>query len=218
MTTATPTPPPPTPPPGPPDVTPIPLSRRALWLGVAACVVFLGAGVWFISAKLPRWLGAAGQKTPAEAAAAPTEGARKIHATLFYVSEDGSELVPVSQEVPYGATPGDQARRIADAQVQPAPAGFTSAIPPGTTVRGLYIAGKGEAYLDLSHEIITGHTGGSLDEALTVYALVDALTVNMPDIAAVQILVDGKEVDTLAGHIDLRHPLSRSLKWVRKGP
>ena len=57
----------------------------------------------------------------------------------------------------------------------------------------------------------------SLDEALTVYALVNALTVNMPDISAVQILVDGKEVDTLAGHVDLRHPLARSLKWVRKG-
>ena len=32
-----------------------------------------------------------------------------------------------------------------------------------------------------------------------------------------QILVDGKEVDTLAGHVDLRIPLDRSLKWVRKG-
>jgi hypothetical protein len=36
-------------------------------------------------------------------------------------------------------------------------------------------------------------------------------------VSAVQILVDGKAVDTLAGHIDLRHPLERSLKWVRKG-
>ena len=31
---------------------------------------------------------------------------------------------------------------------------------------------------------------------------------------AVQILVDGKEVDTLAGHVDLRHPLTKSLEWV----
>ena len=60
------------------------------------------------------------------------------------------------------------------------------------------------------------HTGGSLDEALAVFALVNALTVNLPDITAVQILIDGKEVDTLAGHIDLRHPLRRALEWVRR--
>jgi hypothetical protein len=30
----------------------------------------------------------------------------------------------------------------------------------------------------------------------------------------VQILVDGREVDTLAGHVDLRNPLSKNLTWV----
>ena len=28
-------------------------------------------------------------------------------------------------------------------------------------------------------------------------------------------LIDGKEADTLAGHVDLRHPLTKSLKWIR---
>ena len=40
------------------------------------------------------------------------------------------------------------------------------------------------------------------------------LTVNLPAVTRVQILVDGKEVDTLAGHVDLRHPLAKSLEWV----
>jgi hypothetical protein len=63
---------------------------------------------------------------------------------------------------------------------------------------------------------MTGHSGGSLDEALAVFAIVNAITVNLPDVTGVQILVDGKEVDTLAGHIDLRHPLRKSMKWVKK--
>jgi hypothetical protein len=50
-----------------------------------------------------------------------------------------------------------------------------------------------------------------------VYALVNALTVNLPEVEAVQILVDGKEVDTLAGHLDLREPLHKDLDWVEKG-
>ena len=112
--------------------------------------------------------------------------------------------------------PGEQARRIVEAQLQPAPSGMYSPIPAGTTVRAVYLTAKGEAFVDLSREIVTGHTGGSLDESLTVFALVNALTVNLPDVSGVQMLVDGKEVDTLAGHIDLRHPLKRSLKWVKK--
>ena len=64
----------------------------------------------------------------------------------------------------------------------------------------MFLTAKGEAYVDLSaRRSSTSHSGGSLDEALTVYAIVNALTVNLPDVTAVQILVDGKEVDTLAG-------------------
>jgi hypothetical protein len=69
--------------------------------------------------------------------------------------------------------------------------------------------------VDLSADARTKHTGGALDELFTIYAIVNALTVNLPAISRVQILVDGKEVDTLAGHVDLRHPLSKNLKWVR---
>ena len=91
-----------------------------------------------------------------------------------------------------------------------------SAIPSGTKVRAVYLSPRGEAYIDLTGEVSRGHTGGSLDEALAVFALVNALTVNLPDITAVQILVEGKEVDTFAGHLDLRHPLKRALEWVKR--
>jgi len=62
--------------------------------------------------------------------------------------------------------------------------------------------------------VTANHPGGALEETLTVYSIVDALTVNLPAILRVQILVGGKEVDTLAGHVDLRQPLAKSLEWV----
>jgi hypothetical protein len=49
----------------------------------------------------------------------------------------------------------------------------------------------------------------------TIYAIVNAVTVNLPAISRVQILVDGKEADTLAGHVDLRRPLEKNLTWVK---
>ena len=76
----------------------------------------------------------------------------------------------------------------------------------------------GDAYVDLGGAVVTGHTGGSLDEALTVYAIVNALAANLPGVSTVQILIEGQEVDSLVGHLDLRHPLGRALDWVRKGP
>ena len=176
-------------------------------------------GVVLILAQLPRLLGRPPAPAPAvgSGSQAAAEEARKITATLFFVSEAGTELVPVTQDVLYGSTPAAQARRIAEAQLQAAPAGLSSAIPAGTTVHAVYLTSRGEAYVDVSREMIANHSGGSMNEALAVYALVNAMIVNLPDVSAVQILVDGKEVDSIAGHLDLRQPLRRSTEWVRKG-
>jgi hypothetical protein len=188
-----------------------PLTR---WLIAVAVVGALTAATWALVAW---WRPRSPSASPKASATSAPADSRRIHALLFYLSDDGTELVESGRDIPYGATPVEQARLIVEAQLQPAPGGMTSAIPAGTTMRALFLTARGEAYVDLSHEIVSGHPGGSLDEALTVFTIVNALTVNLPTVSAVQILVDGKAVDTLAGHIDLRHPLERSLKWVRKG-
>jgi hypothetical protein len=211
-----------TPLPGPDQVGATPvlrISQRNIWIAVSAGLGLLLLGVVLVVAVLP-WL----LSTPTESVAtaqAPAVSAageaRRIQATVFYVADNGQELVPVSRQVLYGATPLEQARRIIEAVVEPAPEGQRSAIPDGTTVRSVFLAADGNTFVDLGGAIVTGHSGGSLNEALTVYAIVNAVTVNLPDISGVQILVDGKQVDTLAGHIDLRYPLGKALEWVRKG-
>ena len=67
----------------------------------------------------------------------------------------------------------------------------------------------------MSREARAAHPGGTVNELLTVYTIVNALTANLPAVTAVQLLVDGKEVDTLAGHVDLRRPLAKNLAWVQ---
>ena len=110
--------------------------------------------------------------------------------------------------------PAEQARALVEAQLQPAPAPLAQSIAEGTRVRQIFVAEDGTAFVDLSKEAVTNHRGGSLDELFAVYAIVNAVTVNLPAIKSVQILIDGQEVDTLAGHVDLRHPLTRNLRWV----
>jgi hypothetical protein len=188
-----------------------------MWIGGLSGVALLALGVSLVVTMLPRLLTTPDQNAiDATSAPAGTEG-RRIQATLFYVSDDGAGLVAANRAVLYGATPAEQARRIVEAAVDAPPEGQRSAIPSGTTVRAVFLGTGGQAYVDLGGPIVSGHSGGSLDEALTVYAIVNAVTVNLPSISAVQILVEGQQVDTLAGHLDLRYPLSKGLDWVRKG-
>jgi spore germination protein GerM len=174
---------------------------------IAAWVLFIGLPRWYSARPTPAAAGAAASTAPAAAAV------RKITATLFYVSDDGMSLTQVQREVPFGASVPEQARAIVEAQLAAAPP-LVSAIPPDVKLHDVFITERGDAFVDLSGDITSKHPGGSLDEIFTVYTIVNALTVNLPAITRVQILVDGKEVDTLAGHVDLRHPLAKSLEWV----
>jgi hypothetical protein len=184
--------------------------RQVVMLAVAAAAV---AAVVVLVAVLRRSEPAPPASGPAPAAPAAPE--RRITATLYYVAEDGMALVGVQREVPFGESVLDQARRILEAQLAPAAPPLVSAIPTGTALRAVYVTERGDAFVDLSVDARTKHTGGALDELFTVYTIVDALTVNLPAIARVQILIDGREVDTLAGHVDLRNPLQKNLQWVR---
>ncbi len=184
-------------------------------LVMAIAVIVAGLGVWVIYSIMP---GRSRPPTGTEAAAQqPVVGTaeRRITATLFFISEDGMALQPVQTEVAYAEPVAGQARRIVEAQLAAAPPPLASAIPAGTTLRALYVSERGDAFVDLAGDVTTRHTGGALDELFSVYAIVNALTVNLPAITRVQILIDGKEADTLAGHVDLRHPLSRNMKWIR---
>ena len=69
---------------------------------------------------------------------------------------------------------------------------------------------KNEAFVDLDATVRTKHPGGSMNELFTVYTIVNAITTNLPDVQSVQMLIDGREVDTLAGHVDLRRPLRKN--------
>jgi hypothetical protein len=188
------------------------MSRRAaIVIVVVALAAAAGIGAMLYFAPRDGQEPSGSASTPPSA---PATAQRKITATLYYISEDGLSLVGVKREVPFGEPVTEQARAIVEAQLGDAPAPLASAIPAGTALRGLFIGDRGEAYVDLSGDVRAKHTGGSLDELFTVYAIVNALTVNLPAITRVQILIDGQEVDTLAGHVDLRHPLQKGDKWA----
>ena len=199
------------------------MTRGMRLVGILGVLVLTAGLAWVLFVGLPRWTRPA---PPPEdlivnrkPELAPVEAATpRIKARLFYLTADGMRLQPSEQDVEFGATTTAQARRLIEAQLQPPQPPLVSAVPAGTTLKELFLTDRGEAYVDLSAELSKNHLGGSLDEILTVYTLVSALTENLPSITRVQILIDGREVDTLAGHVDLRRPLARSSEWIQPTP
>lgn len=189
---------------------------RTRWLQVGGIVLVFAAAAWIASSILERVVSPVAVPSTAPAPAAPAASVPHIIATLYYGTRDGQALAAVKREVPLGEGPREQGRQILESQLEDAPAPYLSLIPRGTTLRAFYITDRGDAFVDLSAEASTLHPGGSTHELLTVYAIVNAVTANLTSVERVQILIDGRQADTLAGHVDLRRPFERDTVLVRE--
>ena len=198
---------------------------RAQWVAIAAMaaatIVFAFVLMTALSRLLTTPAPADDAASPPPAAPAPPVAAAvpRIKATLYFASEDGLRLVPVQNEVALAEGVVAQARSIVEAQLAAdAPAPLVSTIPKGATLRGIFVSQRNEAFVDLEPSISTAHPGGTLLELMTVYTIVNALLTNLPNLQDVQILIGGQEVDTLAGHVDLRRPLRKNEGLINEKP
>ena len=96
--------------------------------------------------------------------------------------------------------------------------GLVPVIPPAARVLG--VERRGETItVDFSAAIVRDHPGGSAGEIMTVYSVVNTLT-ELPGVREVRWRVEGRQVETLVGHLDLSGPLTRSAdvivpRWLR---
>lgn len=148
-----------------------------------------------------------GKGTPTQGAdAGAGTGPTQPNATLFYPADEGSGLAVC----PVFVNPVQGKQQALEALVDryldgPACEGQTPAFPQGTAVRAAYLLDGGIAVVDLTSQARSG--GGTEAEEARVYGLVDTIAFNHSDILAVRFLVEGREVDSLMGHLDLSRPL-----------
>ena len=100
--------------------------------------------------------------------------------------------------------------------VKPFDKDYTSIWPSGTTVRGARVSGT-TAYVDLSGEARNGHSGGQ-GEDVSLQQLVYTVTAAAPSVRSVQLLIEGKTVETLWGHVDTTKPIARRMAAEVLGP
>lgn len=91
---------------------------------------------------------------------------------------------------------------------------LTAVFPKKTKLRKVSVSG-GVAKVDFDKNLTSGFVGGSTGEEMLVGSLVNTLT-EFPEIKKVQILVEGKEIDSLSGHLDLSRPVERMSELIKK--
>ncbi|PIE33676.1 hypothetical protein CSA56_11230 [candidate division KSB3 bacterium] len=131
--------------------------------------------------------------------------------TLFVNDPMSGMLVRKTREIDKA---DDLLREIADAVellIQPDEDSRNTAIPEGTELLSVFVSGTEIVYLNFSRHLQDRHIGGLSAELATVASVVNTLLSNFREVSHVQILVEGAEIETLAGHVDCRKPFSKLL-------
>ncbi len=144
--------------------------------------------------------------TPAATQSPSSQAERRIKVTLYLLSNTGRTLATEEREIPFAESLQEQAKQVIQQLLD---RGTSSPFPEGVSLRELFITPQGLAFVDLSQELITNHPGGSCAEELTIYSVANTLVSNFPAVKKVQILVEGREIQSLAGHLDLTRPYGR---------
>jgi len=94
-----------------------------------------------------------------------------------------------------------QAKEVVKALLDGSKTGNVNTFPAHVVLRDLKLDKDGVAEVNFSADLIKLHPGGSTAEMATIYSLTNTLTANVPAIKAVKIIVEGKELQSIKGHI-----------------
>jgi hypothetical protein len=174
---------------------------RQLILG-AVVMIILALGMGFYAWRMRG--GASQPESASSQPVAPPVSGPTEQVTLYIAYDDTGVLRGQTARIPLPAGRQERAEELLRA-VLDVYLGKSSPhlLGAGSEVRNIYLVDPGLAVIDLNSAFADGHRSGVLVEELTVASLVETLAANIPGITRAKILVDGKERDTLAGHLDL---------------
>jgi hypothetical protein len=176
---------------------------RHLLIGVAALLVLVVAlGIY--ARQMRQRVRELGSSTSDALPVAPPPTGPTETVTLYVADDASGSIRPRSAQIPLPGGRQQRAEELLRAllriyQQPDAP----HPLPPAADIRSIYLVASGTAVIDLNAAFADQHRSGILNEQLTVDSLVETLGVNVPGVSRVNILVEGKTRETLAGHADI---------------
>ena len=133
---------------------------------------------------------------------------KKMKVKVYYPDESGLRLVGVNREVEVNDTDESKYKAAVEAvMTPPKEKNLTKVVSNNSSLISVDIK-DGTALVNLSKSIKVGFVGGSTGEELLIGSVVNTLT-EFKEVNAVKFLIDGQEVETLSGHMDLSEPIKR---------
>ena len=137
--------------------------------------------------------------------------AQLVNIKVYYPDENATGLVAVEKSIK--DTDNKYQAAVEALMAGTEKKGLANVFPKKAKLLQVTISGK-VAKVDFSRELQKNFVGGSTGEEMLVGSVVNTLT-EFPEIQKVQILVDGQEVETLSGHMDLSQPLPRMTELLK---
>jgi spore germination protein GerM len=140
----------------------------------------------------------------------------KKEVVLFFSDSEGEYLVGEKREISKKNEVRDEAKEAILELIEGPKGKLIPTLPPRTKLLTLQINDEGLAKVNFSLALSKDHPGGSSSEVMTIYSIVNSLSLNFPQIKKVQILIDGKPVETITGHLSLKQPVSPKLDLIKR--
>ncbi len=186
---------------------------RPVYVAVLAAVILsAGVTVWLATTD-----SGSGRGPGSGVAALLPASERPETAYLYFSDPENVYLRAEAMALPVSGTSLERGQMILDKLIAgPAKGDLIGTLPPGTAVRNFFIdPAQRVAYVDFTAAVRDAHPGGCLAEMATVYSVVNSLALNLTDVDAVKLLIDGADVESLAGHMDLRFAFRPDVNRVR---
>ncbi len=177
----------------------------ALIAVLAILVAAVGAYVWYRSP------GAPGPSEPP--VRIPVRFDEPLAVTLDVPGEGG--LFPRITTVKRQPDTQSQAREVLAALLSD-PGAARSPVLAGVRLRAFYLDSGGTAVVDLVPLSPGGVKASAGEELVGLYAMIDTLSGNFEEVKRVRFLLEGRDAQTLAGHVDLARTFTKRPDLVRQ--
>jgi spore germination protein GerM len=134
---------------------------------------------------------------------------------LYFSDSEGEYLIGEKREILRKGEVKEEAKETILELIKGPEGKLIPTLPPRTKLLTLQMNEAGVAKVNFSSALSKDHPGGSSAEMMTVYSIVNSLSLNFPKIKRVQILIDGKPIETIAGHLSLKQPISPKPDLIR---
>ena len=146
----------------------------------------------------------------------PSGPEKKKSVVLYFSDGEGELLVGEKRALSQGGSLQEEAKETVVELIHGPKGKLIPTLPSKTKLIALQVDDQGLAKVNFSRALTQDHPGGSSAEIMTVYSVVNSLALNFPEIKRVQILVEGKEIETITGHLSLNRPTGPNPNLIKK--